>query len=470
MFTAADAAIAAPDVVAWTSLPAWRRLCADPGALWGASFAESPAVDVLGTRKRHFAGSQRHYFDRPPRLVRSSDVWLYDEYGLAYLDTINNVSHVGHANPAVVEAMHGQAALLNTNSRFVFDGIAEYAERLANLLPAPLDVVFLVCTGSEANDLALRIARQVTGREDVLVIDGAYHGNTAADTAVSPNRYKGPGGAGRPPTTHELPQPNLYRGRYRSDDPRAPEHYAADTAALISRLAADGRSPAAFIAESVLGTAGTIVPTPGYLATAFAAVRAHGGLCISDEVQVGFGRLGSHFWGFQAHGVVPDIVTMGKPIGNGHPLAAVVTTREIADAFDSGMKYFNTFGGNPVSCAVGMAVLDEIETRGLQSRAGDVGAYLLDRLRALAGRHEIIGDVRGVGLYLGIELVSDRSTREPAGVAARYLSERLKDEGVFTYPTGAGDNILKVKPPMTFSREHADLFVAVLDDILTSDW
>lgn len=470
VFSTADAALAPPTAVPWTSMPAWRQVCADPGGLWGTSFAAPSARDVLATRRRHFASSQRHYFDQPPRLVGSRDVWLYDEHGLAYLDAINNVSHVGHANPAVVAAMHHQASVLNTNSRFVFDGIADYADRLAGLLPAPLEVVFLVCTGSEANDLALRIARQVTGRDDMLVIDGAYHGNTAADTAISPNRYRGAGGGGRPATTHEVPQPNQYRGRYGYEDQHAGEHYADDVTAVLAQLVDANRPPAAFIAESVMGTAGTIVPPPGYLARAFGAVRAAGGICISDEVQVGFGRLGSHFWGFQAQGVAPDVVTMGKPIGNGHPLAAVVTTRAIADAFDTGMKYFNTFGGNPVSCAAGMAVLDEIAAHGLQARAADVGAYLLDNLRTLASRHTIIGDVRGLGLYLGIELVSDRKTREPAGAAAHYISERMKDEGVFVYPTGAADNILKIKPPMTFTREHADLFVTVLDDVLSSDW
>lgn len=470
LFTTADIALAAPDAVPWTMLPAWRQVCLDPGQLWGTAYAAPSAPDVVGQRRRHFASSQRHYFDRPPRLVASRDVWLYDDHGLAYLDAINNVSHVGHANPAVVEAMHRQAGLLNTNSRFVYDGIAQYAGRLADLLPDPLEVVFLVCSGSEANDLALRIARQVTGREDVVVIDGAYHGNTAAVTAISPNRYRGPGGSGRPPTTHEAPQPNRYRGPYGYTDPAAGTRYAEAVSELVERLAREGRPPAAFVAESVLGTAGTIIPPPGYLATAFDSVRGAGGICISDEVQVGFGRLGSDFWGFATHGVVPDIVTMGKPIGNGHPLAAVVTTRAIADAFDTGMKYFNTFGGNPVSCAVGMAVLDEIEGRGLQANAADVGDYFLHALEALATRHQIIGDVRGLGLYLGVELVSDRQTREPATGAARYISERMKDEGVFTYPTGACDNILKLKPPMTFTREHADLFVAVLDDVLSSDW
>ncbi len=471
LFRAADAAARAPrGPVTWSSLSAWRRVGADPGLLWGACFAAPERSDPVAARRRHFARSQRHYYDRPPRLLSSADVWLYDEHGLAYLDVMNNVSHVGHTNPVVVAAAHRQAATLNTNSRFVYDGIAGYAARLAASLPDPLEVVFLVCTGSEANDLALRIARQVTGREDVLVIEGAYHGNTCAVTAISPNRYDGPGGAGRPATTHEVIQPNRFRGPFGRDDPDSGPKYAADVTRALDQLSESERRPAAYIAESLMGTAGVIVHPPGYLSAAFDAVRGAGGLCISDEVQVGFGRVGSHFWGFQTHGVVPDIVTMGKPMGNGYPLGAVVTTRAIADAFDSGMKYFNTYGGNPVACAVGTAVLDQIEERALQENAAQVGGHLMRRLVTLAQRHPVIGDVRGVGLYAGIEFVTDPDTRHPAGRVARYVAERMKDEGVLTYSTGTFDNVLKIKPPMTFGRDHAELFVEVLDHVLSGDW
>jgi 4-aminobutyrate aminotransferase-like enzyme len=228
--------------------------------------------------------------------------------------------------------------------------------------------------------------------------------------------------------------------------------------------------PAAFIAESALGTAGSVFYPDGYLAEAFAAVRAAGGLCISDEVQVGFGRFGDVFWGFESQGVVPDIVTMGKPIGNGHPMAAVVTTREIADAFDAGMRYFNTFGGNPVSCAVGMAVLDEIEEAGLQRHAAETGRYLKDALAALAAKHELVGDVRGHGMYLGVELVRDRDTKEPATAEALHLCELMKDEGVLVYPTGPDNSVLKIKPPLPFTAADADLFTAALDDVLGRDW
>lgn len=457
---------------------AWSVISVDPAEFLGLDVT---TVDrgaskawglerVIETRETHFARSQRSYFTRPMNLVGGNGSWLMDDAGRWYLDAINNVSHVGHGNARVVEAASSQMRRLNTNSRFVYPGIAQYAERLTAQLPEGLDVAFLVCTGSEANDLAVRMARQVTGNADVLVVDGAYHGNTSVVTGLSPNRYKGPGGAGPDPTTFEVEQPNPYRGRFGYSDPDAGRKYAASVASQISSLKRRGRTPAAFIAESAMGTAGSIFFPDGYLDNAFSMVREAGGLCIADEVQVGFGRLGDVFWGFEAQGVVPDIVTMGKPIGNGHPMAAVVTTREIADSFDSGMKYFNTFGGNPVSCAIGSAVLDEIKERKLQSHAALTGAHLKENLVRLGHKHELIGDVRGRGLYLGVELVRNRSSKEPADVEALMVSELMKDEGIIVYPTGTYNNVLKIKPPLTFGVDDADLFAAVLDEVLTRDW
>jgi len=445
----------------------WASVTADPGPMLSIpGYVTAPQRDarsVARRRDRRLARSQRAYYRTPPHLVRGRGVWMYDEDGFAYLDAINNVTHVGHAEPRISAAATRQMKKLNTNSRFLYEGMAHYAERLVETLPPPLEVVFFVCTGSEANDLALRMARQVTGRDDVMVIDGAYHGNTAAVMGISPNRYKGPGGRGAPTTTHEVLKPDTYRGPYGTSDAAA---YAEDVARVVRGLTSDGRPPAAFIAESLMGTAGNIVFPEGYLSSAFTAVRAEGGLCISDEVQVGLGRLGSRFWGFQVQDVVPDIVTMGKPLGNGHPIAAVITTREIADAFDDGVKYFNTFGGNPVSCAIGTTVLDIVQGDGLQDSARRVGAYFLDSLQALQGEHRLIGDVRGQGLYMGIELVRDRDTKEPADREALATSEDMKDLGVIVYPTGTHDNVLKIKPPMVFDTSHVDLFVERLDRVL----
>jgi 4-aminobutyrate aminotransferase-like enzyme/Ser/Thr protein kinase RdoA (MazF antagonist) len=469
------ATMATPVLVPPSEAVAWARVSPDPAEFAGLPEGRRPDggwdVDrVTASRSVHFARSQRSYYRRPMNLVGGRGSWLYDDLGRAYLDAINNVSHVGHANARVVAAATAQLRALNTNSRFVYPGIARYTERLTATLPDALQVAFLVCSGSEANDLAVRMARQVTGRRDVLVVDGAYHGNTSVLTGLSPSRYKGPGGTGPDPTTHEVEQPNRYRGRHGYGDPAAGKAYAADVRRQVDRLTAAATPPAAFLVESAMGTAGSIFYPDGYLADAFAAVRAAGGLCVADEIQVGFGRLGDVFWGFESQGVVPDIVTMGKPIGNGHPMAAVVTTREIADAFDSGMKYFNTFGGNPVSCAIGTAVLDEIEERGLQRHAAETGLRFRDALAALAERHELIGDVRGHGMYLGVELVRDRETKQPATDEALVVSELMKDEGVLVYPTGADGNVLKIKPPLTFTAADADLFASVLDDVLGRDW
>ena len=460
-----------PRFVAPSEQTAWGMLTFAPLALLGlppASPVHRRTVDeVFAARHRHIGRSQRTYYRRPMNLVRGRGVWLYDEASFAYLDSLNNVTHVGHADERVTAAARRQMMKLNTNSRFVYDGIGRYAERIAATLPPPLDVVFLVCTGSEANDLALRIARQVTGRQDVVVIDGAYHGNTGAVTGISPNRYKGPGGAGAPATTHEVPIPDRYRGRFGYDDPDAGSKYAAEARAVINGLAAAGKPPAAFVAESLMGTAGNIVLPSGYLSGVFAAARSVGALRISDEVQVGVGRMGDAFWGFELAGVVPDIVTMGKPLGNGHPLAALVTTREIADAFDTGMKYFNTFGGNPVSCAIGEAVLDIVEHDELQARARAVGAYFHEQLNELRARQPMIGDVRAHGLYLGVELVRDSAAKEPAALEAMLVTELMKDRGVLVFPNGVHDNVLKIKPPMIFGREHVDLYVETLDVVLS---
>lgn len=462
---------APPRAVRVSELDEWRTLSPDPGVYLSAASMD-PASEwkldrVTRVRAERLAPSQKAYFDRPMNLVRGRGVWLYDENAMKYLDPINNVSHVGHANRRVVAAASRQMSQLNTNSRFVYPGLAEYAERLTATLPVVLDTVFFVCTGSEANDLALRIARQATGREHVMVIDSAYHGNTTAVMGVSPNRYKAPGGGGTPATTREVMTPDRYRGPFGYGDPDAGSHYADNVRDVVGRMVTEGTPPAAFIAESLIGTGGNYILPESYLRESYAAVRAAGGLCIADEVQIGFGRLGDTFWGFESHGVVPDIVTMGKPIGNGHPIAAVVTTRAIAKSFDNGVKYFNTFGGNPVSCAIGMSVLDIVEDEGLQSHAASVGQYFWERLEELKSRHPLVGDVRGHGLYLGVEIVRDRVTKEPGDLEAVQISERLKDRGVVMYPNGRFANVLKLKPPMVFTKDHADIFVSQLDRVLS---
>jgi 4-aminobutyrate aminotransferase-like enzyme len=317
--------------------------------------------------------------------------------------------------------------------------------------------------------LALRLARTHTQRKDLIVVDAAYHGNTTSLIEISPYKFDGPGGMGAPPYVHKVPMPDVYRGEYKRNDPYAGEKYAQYVEQAIWEIHKNQDNVAAFICESLLGCGGQIVLPENYLKEAYRHVRNAGGVCIADEVQVGFGRVGSHFWGFETQGVIPDIVTLGKPIGNGHPLAAVVTTPEIAASFNNGMEYFNTFGGNPVSCAIGLAVLDVIEEERLQENARKVGMHLMSGLRRLMEKHTLIGDVRGLGLFVGIELVLDREKLVPAAAQASYIANRMKERGILLSTDGPFHNVLKIKPPMVFTEENADFLVGTLDEILGED-
>ncbi|HEY5057515.1 MAG TPA: aminotransferase class III-fold pyridoxal phosphate-dependent enzyme [Gaiellaceae bacterium] len=412
--------------------------------------------ELLEARGRLIGPSLSLSYLRPLHIVRGAGAYLYDADGRAYLDCVNNVCHVGHAHPRVVDAAAAQMAALNTNTRYLHEHLLAYAERLVATLPEPLAVCYFVCSGSEANELALRLARAHTQRHDVVVLDEAYHGNTSTLVELSPYKFDGPGGAGRQPYVHVAPLPDPFRGPYRGDD--AGRRYADAAGAALAEAPA-----AALFAESLPGCGGQIVPPPGFLHGAFELARAAGAVVVADEVQVGLGRVGSRFWGFELDGAVPDVVTLGKPLGNGHPLGAVVTTRAIADSFANGMEYFNTFGGNPVSSAVGLAVLDVIQDERLQQQAAGVGAHLLAGLRTLADRHELIGDVRGAGLYIGVELVASRDTLEPATAETARIVERAREDGVLLSTDGPFRNVIKIKPPLVFSRADADLLVATLD-------
>ena len=418
-------------------------------------------------RARHRLGPNLSVaYESPLVIVRGSMQYLYDHEGRGHLDLVNNVCHVGHCHPKVVEAARRQNALLNTNTRYLHENLVRYAERLCSTFPDPLGVCYLVCSGSEANELALRLARAHTGRRDVLVLDGAYHGNTTSLVEISPYKFRGPGGEGQAPHVHVAPMPDGYRGAHKGSGVETGRRYAGDLETLLREALNTGREIGAFIAEPLLGCGGQIIPPDGFLQAAFRAVRSAGGLCIADEVQIGFGRVGRAFWAFEPQGVLPDIVTLGKPIGNGHPLAAVVTTSKIAASFDTGMEYFNTFGGNPVSCAVGSAVLDVIEEEGLQQRALELGGRMLDGLRSLAARHPLIGDVRGAGLFLGVELVRDRDSLEPAESEARRIVERLRGEGILLSIDGPLHNVLKIKPPLVLGERDVDRTVDALDRAL----
>ncbi len=445
----------------------WNSLCPDPNTLIGLPAGRTDScmdsATVLKKRSRFIGPNLSLAYRAPLHIVRGRGAYLFDVNGHRFLDCVNNVAHVGHSHPRVVEAIASQAAVLNTNTRYLHENIVRYAERLSATLPDPLRVCFFVNSGSEANDLALRMARAHTGGVDCLVLGSAYHGHLTNLIDVSPYKSRGPGGAGAPSYVHELSAPDTFRGPHAdADDP--PAAYASEAAAALRDL--DGRRRlAAFIAESALSCAGQILLPDGYLKSVYQSVRDAGGVCIADEVQVGFGRIGSHFWVFESQGVVPDIVTMGKPIGNGHPIGAVVTTPEIAASFANGMEYFNTYGGNPVSCAAGVAVLDVIRDEGLQEQASQVGAHLLSDLRSLADSHSVIGDVRGRGLFIGIELVIP-GTRRPASRIADYVINRLRETGVLMSTDGPDHNVLKFKPPMVFGDIESRTLLRRLEAVL----
>ena len=449
----------------------YAGLCPDPGLLLGAPgrlSGEPEAIEsILERRARSLGPSLSISYEKPLHVVRGFMQHLYDADGQPYLDMVNNVPHVGHSNPRVVAATARQMAVLSTNTRYLHPLLEEYAEALAATFPRPLSACFFVNSGSEANELALRLARVATGRKGTVVVDVGYHGNTTTLIDVSPYKHDGRGGRGAPDWVRKVALPDPYRGLFRG--PASGPDYAALLDDALDALEAAGHPAGAFLVESMLGCGGQVVLPEGYLAGAFRRVRARGGLCIADEVQVGFGRAGTHFWAFEHQGVVPDVVTLGKPIGNGWPLGAVVTTPEIARAFHDGMEYFNTFGGSQASLAAGMAVLREVAEKDLQANALRVGARILTGLRELQGRHAALGDVRGLGLYIGAELVKDRETREPFPEAAGYVANRLRDLGVLVSTDGPDHNVLKVKPPLVVTEADADLLLEALDRILAED-
>jgi 4-aminobutyrate aminotransferase-like enzyme/Ser/Thr protein kinase RdoA (MazF antagonist) len=456
----------APHFVRSELAPGWLAHTRDPRPLLGLPAAEAvSADDLLSRRDASFAPVQEFYYRKPPQIERGRRHYLMSTAGRTYLDMVNNVTVLGHAHPRIADTAARQLRKLNTNSRFNYAAVVEFSERLAALLPDPLDTVFLVNSGSEASDLAIRLATATTGRRDVVAVREAYHGWTYGTDAVSTSTADNPNAlATRPDWVHAVESPNSFRGKYRGAEA---VKYAGEAVQQISRLVADGRPPAAFICESVYGNAGGMALPDGYLQQVYTAVRGFGGLAISDEVQVGYGRLGEWFWGFMQQDAVPDIVSIAKSTGNGYPLGAVITSRAVADGFRSQGYFFSSTGGSPLSCAIGMTVLDVLRDEGLQENAKRVGAHLKARLQALQDKHPIIGTVHGIGLYLGVEMIRDPETLEPAPEETSAICDRMLELGVIIQPTGDHMNILKTKPPLCIDIESADFYVDTLDRVLT---
>ncbi|XP_076800569.1 5-phosphohydroxy-L-lysine phospho-lyase-like [Clavelina lepadiformis] len=431
------------------------------------SETQLPKEETLRLRNEHLGSLTALYFrENPLKIIRAERQYMYDEEGNQYLDCINNVAHVGHCHPAVSEAAYQQMTQLYTNSRYLHDNLSTYVKRITQLFPDPLTVCFLCNSGSEANDLALRLARAHTGGSEVITLFGAYHGHIQSTIDISPYKWKN-GMADKPKYVHVAPNPDMYRGPH-ANSASPGRDYALEVKKIIDTIKLDGKQLSAFIMESLQSCAGQVLPPPGYMTEAFRYVREAGGVCIADEVQVGFGRVGSHYWGFETQDVIPDIVTIGKPMGNGHPIAGVITTKAIADSLGNIVSsYFNTYGGNPVSCAIGHAVLDVIEDEQLKKNAQEVGEYAVKELQKLELKHKIIGDVRGMGLFVGIEIVKNRSTREPGTAVANEIHRRMKNRRIIISVDGAFDNVLKMKPPMCFSRSNVDHVVWSLDEVMS---
>lgn len=448
----------------------WASICPDPNLLLRDKNLVSPSPpsskEIIDFRKHHLGKSLSLSFNKPLFIVRGEGAYLLDENGRKYLDTVNNVAHVGHEHPRVIKAGQDQMAILNTNTRYLYESINTFANELLSTFPPELSVVHFVNSGSEANELALRMAKTFTHQKDIIAVEVGYHGNTGACIDISSYKFDGKGGEGAPEHTHIVPLPDAFRGKYQGEN-TGPK-YAAHVKEQINSIHDKGRKVAAFICESIISCGGQIELPGDYLKLAYEYIHQAGGLCIADEVQVGCGRVGNTFWGFQLHHVLPDIVTIGKPIGNGHPLAAVVCTKKVADAFANGMEYFNTFGGNPVSCAIGTEVLAVIKDEKMQQHALEVGTFLKEQLRGLQKIFPIIGDVRGQGLFLGFELTD--STKIPLGEKADYLVNRMKELGILISTDGTDHNVIKIKPPMVFSKENAEELIMRLKQVFEEDF
>jgi 4-aminobutyrate aminotransferase-like enzyme/Ser/Thr protein kinase RdoA (MazF antagonist) len=461
----------APAFCTPTEAIGWCDVSLDPSPLIGVSL-RAPSTqrsELLDRRDRSFARLQEHYYDEPMQIERGWRTHLIDTNARSYLDMVNNVAVVGHGHPRLADAVNKQMRKLNTNSRFHYGAIVEFTERLTALTPPELDTVFLVNSGSEAVDLALHIAQIATDRMDLIAVREAYHGWTLLSDAVTTSLYDNPKALEtRPDWIHLVAAPNPYRGEFRGDT--AAGDYIAEFNNTVDSMCAQGTPPAAFICEPVFGNAGGVLLPEGYLAATYEAVRRVGGLCIADEVQVGYGRLGHHWWAYQMHDVQPDIITVAKAMGNGQPLGAVITTRAIAEAFGDQGNFFSSAGGSPVSCVVGSTVLDIIKDEGLQHNAATVGDHLIARCSALMNNYPLIGAVHGMGLYLGVELVVDRETREPATTQCAAICDRLRELGVIVQPTGERANVLKMKPPMTLTLAEADFYVDQLERVLRDGW
>ncbi|WP_246020088.1 aminotransferase class III-fold pyridoxal phosphate-dependent enzyme [Muriicola soli] len=422
-----------------------------------------PTSEILSQRKEHFAKNLSLSYANPIHMYGAAFQYMYDVEGNTFLDAYNNIMLVGHCHPKVVQAGQKAMSRLNTNTRYLYDILGDYGSALLKTLPSSLSKIFFVNSGSEASDLAIRMARNHSSKKNVMVIEHGYHGHTQAGIGISSYKYKAGEGIGKPEDTIETPLPKVYS----SNREKSGKSRIDYTEKALEQIQDHTGTIAAFIAEPIVGCGGQVPLAPGYLNTLYPAVRAQGGLCISDEVQVGFGRLGKVFWGFELYDVIPDIVVVGKPMGNGHPMGAVITTEAVVSSFEKGPEFFSSFGGNPVSCAVGLSVLKVVEEEKLQEHAEQTGDYLIRQLRLLQKKHNTIGDVRGHGLFLGIEMITEDG--EPNSQLAGDLKNELRENMILVGTDGPFDSVIKIKPPMSFDIKNAEELVSQIDTILSEN-
>lgn len=458
-----------PGVADPDDLPFWEAVCPNPAPLLNlpktkTRYLPTDKTQVLKGRRAHFGGNLSLTYDDPVMLVRGWKHHLFDEWGRPYLDAYNNVPHVGHAHPRIQTIAADQLRRMNSNTRYLHPAQTAFAEKILSKLPEPFEVCFFVNSGTEANELALRLARAHTGAKGMVTPDHGYHGNTTGVIGISAYKFNAPGGVGQPDWVELIEVADDYRGSFRRDDPDRAQKFADLADPAIARLQANGHGVAGFIAESFPSVGGQIIPPKGYLSAVYEKIRAAGGICIADEVQTGLGRLGNYYFGFEHQGAVPDIVVMGKPIGNGHPLGVLVTTKEIAESFAKGPEFFSTFGGSTLSCRTGKEVLDIVDDEGLQDNARVMGARLLDGLKALKNRHPAVGDVRGMGLFLGLELINPDGSEATA--TCKYVKNRMRDRRILIGSEGPKDNILKIRPPLTIDAQGVEMILTSLEAIL----
>ncbi|MGR3292362.1 MAG: aminotransferase class III-fold pyridoxal phosphate-dependent enzyme, partial [Paracoccaceae bacterium] len=449
----------------------WRKYCPNPAALMNladekTAFQPVDKNEVHQGRLDKFGKNLSLTYSEPVMFLRGWKHHLFDEWGRVYLDCYNNVPHVGHAHPRIQAVAADQLKRMNSNTRYLHPAQVAFADKILEKLPDLLSVCYFVNSGTEANELALRLARAHTGGKDMITPNHGYHGNTTGAISISAYKFNAKGGIGQPDWVQVVDVADDCRGRFQRDDPERAQKYAALVGVAINEIEARGATLAGFIAETFPSVAGQIIPPQGYLADVYQRIRAAGGVCIADEVQTGLGRLGDYYFGFEQQDVVPDIVVMGKPIGNGHPLGVLVTTREIADSFAEGPEYFSTFGGSTLSCRMGKEVLDIVDDENLMENARVMGNALMDGLRKLQGKYDIVGDVRGYGLFIGLELIESKSTKVAGTRLADYVKNRMRENRVLLGSEGPFDNILKIRPPLTIDQEGVEMILSVLDKVL----